>query len=46
MLHHFVGRDATDEIDAYHSDHTLRQRLPRFCVGKLAEEEKEVCPSI
>lgn len=43
VLQHFVGRDATDEIDAYHSDHTLNQRINKFCVGKLAEEEREVC---
>lgn len=41
-LLHYVGRDATDEIEAYHSDKTLNERLDRFCVGYLAEKEREV----
>lgn len=41
-LLHYVGRDATDEIDAYHSEKTLADRLDRFCVGFLAEKEREV----
>jgi cytochrome b involved in lipid metabolism len=38
VLQHFVGRDATDEIDAYHSEHTLTHRVPKFCVGRVDEE--------
>lgn len=35
---HFVGRDATCEIEAYHSDFTL-QRMKRFCIGWIREED-------
>lgn len=31
---HFVGRDATDEIDAYHSDKT-RTLIERYSIGKV-----------
>lgn len=41
-LLHYVGRDATDEIEAYHSDKTLKERMGRFCVGYLKEDEREV----
>jgi len=33
-LLHFVGRDATDEILAYHSEHTLTQ-VKRFAIARL-----------
>ncbi|KXN83858.1 Delta(8)-fatty-acid desaturase [Leucoagaricus sp. SymC.cos] len=33
-LLHFVGRDATDEIEAYHSDDTLRM-VKRFSTGRV-----------
>ncbi|KAN0065379.1 hypothetical protein ACQY0O_001215 [Thecaphora frezii] len=36
---HFVGRDASDEIDAYHSDHTLNVLMSRFVIGYLDEQE-------
>jgi len=42
VISHYVGRDATDELDAYHSDDTLKRRVPKFCVGTLAQEEKDV----
>ena len=35
---HFVGRDATDEIEAYHCDETL-QRMKAFVVGMLDERD-------
>ncbi|KAF8640894.1 hypothetical protein AX17_000542 [Amanita inopinata Kibby_2008] len=31
---HFVGRDATDEIEAYHLDHTL-SLIPRYSIGRV-----------
>lgn len=33
-LLHFVGRDATDEIEAYHSNDTLKM-IKRFSVGRV-----------
>ncbi|KAF9455095.1 delta 8-sphingoloid desaturase protein [Macrolepiota fuliginosa MF-IS2] len=33
-LLHFVGRDATDEIEAYHSNDTLRM-VKRFSIGRV-----------
>ncbi|EIM20124.1 fatty acid/sphingolipid desaturase [Wallemia mellicola] len=38
---HFVGRDATDEISAYHDDATIEKLLPRFIVGQLDESDSE-----
>lgn len=35
---HFVGRDASDEIEVYHSEATLR-RMASFAVGTLAEAD-------
>ena len=32
---HFVGRDATDEIEAYHSQHTLDVLMTRFVIAHL-----------
>lgn len=39
-LLHFVGRDATDEIEAYHPVYVL-QRMERFVVGKVEIDEEE-----
>jgi delta8-fatty-acid desaturase len=36
-LLHFVGRDASDEIAAYHSDATLA-RMDKFAVGRVGPE--------
>jgi len=35
---HFVGRDAKDEIEVYHSDETIRM-MRRFAIAQLAEED-------
>jgi|ERR1700722_1110571 len=35
---HFVGRDATDEIDAYHSSDTLK-RILRYAVGSIETDD-------
>jgi sphingolipid 8-(E)-desaturase len=35
---HFIGRDATDEIDAYHSDDTLK-RIAKYAVGSVELSE-------
>lgn len=35
---HFVGRDATDEIEAYHCDQTLK-RMRGFCIGMLDDKD-------
>ncbi|KAL0951280.1 hypothetical protein HGRIS_007991 [Hohenbuehelia grisea] len=40
-LLHFVGRDASDEIEAYHSDETLNL-VKRFSVGTV-EKDKTGC---
>lgn len=32
---HFVGRDATDEIEAYHFDQTLNGRMRGYVIGKV-----------
>lgn len=32
---HFVGRDASDEMDAYHSDMTLQQRMKHYAVARV-----------
>lgn len=37
-LLHFVGRDASDEIDAYHSDHT-RKLIDRYSIGRVVLTE-------
>ncbi|KAH9444464.1 hypothetical protein Pst134EB_024729 [Puccinia striiformis f. sp. tritici] len=37
---HFVGRDATDEIEAYHPEKVIKQMKP-FIVGKVVPEEWE-----
>jgi delta8-fatty-acid desaturase len=31
---HFVGRDATDEIDAFHAEATLEKRVKNYIVGR------------
>lgn len=36
---HFVGRDATDEINAYHAEPTLK-RVMGFAVGRVDVDEK------
>ncbi|CAF0964815.1 unnamed protein product [Didymodactylos carnosus] len=38
---HMVGKDATDEMNAYHSHETLRKKLPLFYFGSVAKEEGE-----
>lgn len=35
---HFVGRDATDEVEAYHYDETLK-KINRFTVGYVKTDE-------
>jgi delta8-fatty-acid desaturase len=39
-LLHFVGRDATDEVTAYHSDATL-DRMTKFAVGRVVVDDAE-----
>ncbi|GAC98520.1 hypothetical protein PHSY_006114 [Pseudozyma hubeiensis SY62] len=36
---HFVGRDATDEIEAYHSDDTISRLMSRFVIAHLDEAD-------
>ncbi|WVW81389.1 hypothetical protein I302_103381 [Kwoniella bestiolae CBS 10118] len=38
-LLHFVGRDASDEIEAYHCDATL-ERMKKYVVGRVELDEK------
>lgn len=36
---HFVGRDAKDEIEVYHSEDTINRLMFRFVIAHLAEED-------
>ncbi|EST06004.1 Fatty acid desaturase, type 1 [Kalmanozyma brasiliensis GHG001] len=36
---HFVGRDATDEIEAYHSEDTISRLMSRYVIGHLDEAD-------
>ncbi|CAF0780453.1 unnamed protein product [Rotaria sordida] len=36
---HMIGKDATDEINAYHSDDMLRNKLPLFYFGDVNNNE-------
>lgn len=36
---HFVGRDAKDEIEVYHSAETIATLMRRFAIAQLAEED-------
>lgn len=38
-LLHFVGRDATDEIEAYHVDDTINF-IPRYSIGRIQLSER------
>ena len=40
-LLHFVGRDATDEIEAYHDRSVLENLLKKFIIGKVDEGDCE-----
>lgn len=42
---HYVGRDATDEIQAYHTDDTLK-RIQRFAIGTIANAWEPLVPPI
>ena len=42
---HFVGRDAADEIDAYHAEHTLRT-VRRYAVGTVDTPWQPLLPPI
>ncbi|KAF8528014.1 fatty acid/sphingolipid desaturase [Hysterangium stoloniferum] len=42
---HFVGRDASEEIDAYHSDDTLR-RMKNYVVAKVEEPWAPLLPPV
>lgn len=44
-LLHFVGRDATDEIDAYHPDHVLKL-IPRYSIGTVQGEWIPLLPPV
>ncbi|GAA5907454.1 hypothetical protein JCM6882_003866 [Rhodosporidiobolus microsporus] len=40
-LLHYVGRDASCEIEAYHSGRTVKERMARWVVGKVEVDESE-----
>ncbi|CDO71652.1 hypothetical protein BN946_scf184911.g123 [Trametes cinnabarina] len=42
---HFVGRDATDEVEAFHSDETL-QRMRGFIIGRVEVDEDGWAPFV
>jgi delta8-fatty-acid desaturase len=37
---HYVGRDASNEIEVYHSGRTVQQRMARWIVGKVQVDEE------
>lgn len=37
---HYVGRDATNEIEGYHSGRTVKERMSRWVVGKVEVGEQ------
>jgi predicted heme/steroid binding protein len=41
VILHMIGKDATDEMNAYHSDHILRTKLPLFYFGDVDNEDCE-----
>jgi delta8-fatty-acid desaturase len=46
VILHMIGKDATDEINAYHSDHVLRTKLPLFYFGDVENENNEEYSSL
>ncbi|GAA5824740.1 hypothetical protein JCM11251_005322 [Rhodosporidiobolus azoricus] len=40
-LLHYVGRDASCEIEAYHSGRTVKERMARWIVGKVEVDDSE-----
>ncbi|CAF3750786.1 unnamed protein product [Rotaria socialis] len=46
VILHMVGRDATDEINAYHPDHVLRHKLPLYYFGDVNKEDSDTYQSI
>ncbi|KAJ3203014.1 hypothetical protein HDU83_001280 [Entophlyctis luteolus] len=45
-VRHMNGRDATDAIIAYHPDWVIDKKIPHFCVGELAPNERTVSSKI
>ncbi|KAJ3071876.1 hypothetical protein HDU98_004682 [Podochytrium sp. JEL0797] len=43
---HMNGRDSTDAIIAYHPEWVIEKKIPHFCVGELAPNEKSISPTI
>ncbi|KAJ3059067.1 hypothetical protein HDU99_006515, partial [Rhizoclosmatium hyalinum] len=39
---HMNGKDSTDAIIAYHPDWVIDKKIPHFCVGELAPNERTV----
>lgn len=44
-IHHMIGRDATDEMNAYHSDESVNQFL-RWKIGKIDHKWENFLPPI
>jgi len=40
VVRHMIGKDATDEINAYHPDSVLKKKLPLFYFGDVNEESQ------
>lgn len=38
---HYVGREASNELEAYHSGRTVKERMSRWVIGKIDVDEKE-----
>lgn len=37
---HYVGREASNELEAYHSGRTVKERMSRWIIGKIEVDEK------
>lgn len=38
---HYVGREASNEIEAYHSGKTVKERMSRWIIGRVEVDEEE-----
>ncbi|CAF3385943.1 unnamed protein product [Rotaria sp. Silwood1] len=38
---HMIGKDAANEINAYHSDHMLQNKLPLYYFGDIVDEDHD-----
>ena len=43
-LEHMKGKDASDQILAFHPIHVIQKRIPGFCIGRLDEKDILINP--